>query len=231
MSGQQGASTLLDSLVSPEPQHAARSHPPHLSPPPQQTQTPNNRRPAARSSCGASRRARSSAASSTRRCRSCAASRARARCARARADGGWRRRLAAAAAASVLCRLGGPVGSRLGRSQRRPPHHRQPLPFTLVQLLTHSCAPTSPQTRAQDRWAAIMPRFLPPKPGSAVGVVRVVLFVYRCGARLPPPLPCPAFCFSLDRRAPGPALQGGHAACVLASSSPAHPCLSFTSLG
>lgn len=34
----------------------------------------------------------------------------------------------------------------------------------------------------QDRWVVVMPRFLPPSPGQGVGVVRVVLWVYRCGA-------------------------------------------------
>lgn len=35
----------------------------------------------------------------------------------------------------------------------------------------------------KDRWAVVMPRFLPPKPGQAVGVVRMVLWVYRWGGR------------------------------------------------
>lgn len=38
-------------------------------------------------------------------------------------------------------------------------------------------------TANKDRWAVVMPRFLPPKSGQAVGVVRMMLWVYRdaCG--------------------------------------------------
>lgn len=39
---------------------------------------------------------------------------------------------------------------------------------------------------SKDRWVVVAPRFSPPAPGSAVGVVRIVLWVFRDAAGAEP---------------------------------------------